>query len=906
MIIIPGIYNAQTHIPGGNVQGQVITVGAILKVTERDRRPYPSDPGTPSEIWIDNTAAIGYVCKEVGPNGTVWDRLDVLGDYVAFGDNDPGVNADITWGYRPGSLRYARNSEILWICKDSTQGAAVWNVLSSGGSVVSVNGQTGVVQLYLDDLLDVDAPLPTNGDVLTWDSATSTWIALAPTGGGGTYTVDNGLIANPTSTNFQLGGQTLGTGNLIRDTYITNDGYEFRIDQTGSSTYGLYLNHSGTGLNSGAGLRADAGGIAVRANSRESYAYEGISGLDYTAFLIRGNQVPPLSADSSVLGVLRLDRTTPGNAFGGIGCSIDFWIEPRSSTQTVLNTSLAAIWENPGPAVLSRLSRFDIYGYSNGGQLLNTSIRGDGKFVLHQYGQTPANFPGTPIWALGVDALGNVIEFTPGGGGSTYTVDNGLTANTSTNFQLGGPLTKHTTINGAGYTYDLFFTNLRFFRVNSLGKSWIQNTTFPGVVNGVIIDSQFTSITADVNSNAYTAVVSVDGDSTSGSELVRMQSFITYPGGSIGFGAYKIEPAAAYLQIKTPNVNASTATVGQVLALANLTGEVEFINAPGGGGTYTVDNGLTPDPFNINNFQLGGNLIKSTIISTGLTTANNRLQIDAPQNTDTAGSLYVTALNPGGTYTSSNNILANFQSNDIITAFFRTGSSYGGSGTGVYIQSTNALCTPIVIYGSGALGSGEIFKVTDNGQLVLEEYNSSTSFQGVSGTSQGVLNVDNTGKVFVGSGGGGGIDGANSRRWGPINGSVAPNSGQLRLRTTGGVTTQDPSAVIDVRISRFDDTTADMQSWFTALDNYRTANPNKAYIQITDSSNNSVFGIYEIGNMTYTSIIQQYWTIGLTYVSGSVGLFTVGSTVTFSWVLFGADGTGGTGDSLSPFLLMGG
>ena len=193
------------------------------------------------------------------------------------------------------------------------------------------------------------------------------------------------------------------------------------------------------------------------------------------------------------------------------------------------------------------------------------------------------------------------------------------------------------------------------------------------------------------------------------------------------------------------DVNAPSPSVNQILQFNG----TEWVPATVSTGVYTVDNGLTPDPFNINNFQLGGNLIKSTIISAGLTTANNRLQIDAPQNTDTTGSLYVTALNPGGTYTSSNNILANFQSNDIITAFFRTGSSYGGSGTGVYIQSTNALCTPIVIYGSGALGSGEIFKVTDNGQLVLEEYNSSTSFQGVSGTSQGVLNVDNTGKVFV-------------------------------------------------------------------------------------------------------------------------------------------------------------
>lgn len=147
MIIIPGIYNAQTQIPGGNVQGQTITIGAILKVTERDRRPYPSDSGTPSEIWIDNTAAIGYVCKEVGPNGTVWDRLDVLGDYIAFGDSNPGVNADILWGYRPGSLRYARNTQTLWICTDNAQGAATWTQIGAGGgsgTVQQVDTGTGL------------------------------------------------------------------------------------------------------------------------------------------------------------------------------------------------------------------------------------------------------------------------------------------------------------------------------------------------------------------------------------------------------------------------------------------------------------------------------------------------------------------------------------------------------------------------------------------------------------------------------------------------------------------------------------------------------------------------------------------------------------------------------------------
>jgi hypothetical protein len=539
MIIIPGIYNAQTHIPGGNVQGQVITVGAILKVTERDRRPYPSDPGTPSEIWIDNTAAIGYVCKEVGPNGTVWDRLDVLGDYIAFGDNDPGVNADITWGYRPGSLRYARNSEILWVCKDNTQGAAVWNVLSSGGSVVSVNGQTGVVQLYLDDLLDVDAPLPTNGDVLTWDSATSTWIALAPTGGGGTYTVDNGLTPQTSPSinpnNFQLGGT------LIKPTVITAQQ-----------------------INANNSLRFDAPSNLL--NSLGAFQFTAINTTTYTPTA----KLASFRANDCIAAYFETDIV-----FG-------------SSSTAIKIKSLDV---NSIPLLIENSNISEILKVNDSGQL-----------SLSEYNTATAfqGSSGGSVGVLNVDNAGKVFVGT--GGGGTYTVNNGLTENPANNFQLGGALNKNTTINGVAYTYDLFFTNLRLFRVNSLGKSWIQNTTFPGVVNSVIIDSQFASITAEVNSNAYTATVSTDGDSTSGSELVRMQSFITYPGGTIGFGAYKLEPAAAYLQIRTPNVNASIATVGQVLALANPNGEVEFINAPSGTGTVQqVDTGtgLTGGPITV-------------------------------------------------------------------------------------------------------------------------------------------------------------------------------------------------------------------------------------------------------------------------------------------------------------------
>lgn len=60
----------------------------------------------------------------------------------------------------------------------------------------------------LDDLTDVDAPSPADGDVLTWDAGGSEWIAAAPTGGGG-----SGGAGGP------------GAATLVQDTFV-GDGVE--------------------------------------------------------------------------------------------------------------------------------------------------------------------------------------------------------------------------------------------------------------------------------------------------------------------------------------------------------------------------------------------------------------------------------------------------------------------------------------------------------------------------------------------------------------------------------------------------------------------------------------------------------------------------------------------------------
>jgi hypothetical protein len=57
--------------------------------------------------------------------------------------------------------------------------------------------------LGLDDLTDVDAPSPTDGDVLSWDETESAWVPVASGGGGSSTFV--GLSDTPASFSGQAG-----------------------------------------------------------------------------------------------------------------------------------------------------------------------------------------------------------------------------------------------------------------------------------------------------------------------------------------------------------------------------------------------------------------------------------------------------------------------------------------------------------------------------------------------------------------------------------------------------------------------------------------------------------------------------------------------------------------------------
>jgi hypothetical protein len=260
---------------------------------------------------------------------------------------------------------------------------------------------------------------------------------IETTGGGLTaITADNGLTANTVS-NVRLGGT------LIQNTTITQNAFTLTLNGTG-----------GVGVQT---LTATAtSGNALTGSSSSGYGVIGTSTSGLGAYF---SSDP--SSTSSVADVIQVRRTTSGTAANGIGGAITFQLEQVDGLTNPSN-QLISKWTDA--AVATRTSQFEIYGLNNATTARKLALAGNGKLTLDGYGAGTQT--GTATYGLAVDASGNVIERTIG-----ITANNGLTASTSTNVQLGGTLLANTTVNVDQY-------NMYFTGANSAAT--ILNTTHTG------------------------------------------------------------------------------------------------------------------------------------------------------------------------------------------------------------------------------------------------------------------------------------------------------------------------------------------------------------------------------------------------------------------------------------------
>lgn len=222
-------------------------------------------------------------------------------------------------------------------------------------------------------------------------------ITIDATGGGGAYTVDNGLTENPAN-NFQLGGT------LIKNTTI--DAGLFNLLVTGANTPGSVLSVINTATGVAGYFEALSGGTAVAATSSGKPSIVSI-----------GVGVTPLLASNNVLGatdepVAVFSRRIPsGSVSIGTGAYIDISL-PRGSLGVL----------HPGSRIITRHtsvganynSTLEFWSQTTNFLTRKLQVLPTGQVVLDKYGI--GTFSATPTYALGVDATGNVVEFTAGGG----------------------------------------------------------------------------------------------------------------------------------------------------------------------------------------------------------------------------------------------------------------------------------------------------------------------------------------------------------------------------------------------------------------------------------------------------------------------------------------------------------
>jgi hypothetical protein len=266
------------------------------------------------------------------------------------------------------------------------------------------------------------------------------------TGTSGTpYTANNGLTESPAN-NFQLGGT------LIQDTTINGSTFGVVISSAANVPREAFkVTNSGSGAGILGESTSSATGVGGVSASGIGVSGSTTSGSGVVAIMSGGTGVPLLSTASNattntILTVINLTRETTGTAGNNIGQQIVFNIETDANVW--IANKIISKWTNAVEA--NRTSQIEITTVNNTIESTALTLKGTGQLQLNQY--TGTTFDGTATKALGVDASGNVITFTGGGGSGTVT-SVGLTM-PSAFAVAGSPVTTSGTlaVTGAGTT----------------------------------------------------------------------------------------------------------------------------------------------------------------------------------------------------------------------------------------------------------------------------------------------------------------------------------------------------------------------------------------------------------------------------------------------------------------------
>lgn len=559
---------------------------------------------------------------------------------------------------------------------------------------------------------------------------------ITNTAPGVTYTVDNGLSPQTTPTsnpnNFQLGGT------LVKDTLIdtasqylkvsgalaSSNGL-FRVEATGSAPFHaaayFRMNTSGVAVwatSDGTGVYGTGNGAGVEGISAagfggnfQSTSSPGVNAVSVTNVAIKlsnsaatGNDVQPISSAF---------RLTSGTSTDGIGLSYDLYVQDASNLTSITNKIISK-WTTANSS--TRTSQFEIQGVNSAAAPATYfTLKGTGQLQLNNYITSTAfaSASGSSIGVLNVDNTGNLFVGTAGSTGTVTSVGLSMpSAFTVTNSPVISSGTLTVTGSGTSAQYIDGTGALRTFpTIPSPNVYTVNNGLTESPSNNFQLGGTLLTTTTIVSNNYPLRITGNVPQSAGASFYVEN----TDPG--YFHGAIHGKATGSY---------GSTAIYGETDDGTGVTGSstngVAFV------GTSVNNYAGSFSTFNYFAAVFARKASSGSTVSPTLLIQNE--STSAISNGIGGSIMYQVQANGGADF-----------SHELVSKW--TDATYATRTSQFEIKGQK-----------NATGLQTYLTVKGGGQLQLNNYTTSTAFASASGSSVGVLNVDNAGNVFVGTGGG--------------------------------------------------------------------------------------------------------------------------------------------------------